>query len=303
MLYQGREIKVLVIYPKPAKAIAERRAKLGLPEIPINELEYGQDEVDDLVNRLDAQILSGKRATLTGLLDKVSEGWDIVWLITHADPDGWYLNDGIVSASETTTLIRASGAFLTVMNTCSSKEVAEAAALELGTPFICTIKPVPDRQAFITGAIFAQKLAAGFDIREAYEEAKPGQNSTYEYIEARYEMAPPQDRGRYVPPNQPNQGGGLPDTESINRLSRSIEDLNRIVLGDQHLGLRPLRELFLLLDAELKTVKADISKILAELDRIHAGQVVRTRVFWIMGLIILALMITVGIMASQMGGT
>lgn len=286
MLYQGKEVHALVIYPSVAEAIAKRRIKKGLPEIPVNELEYGMDEVMQIVNLLDADLLAGRQATLHGLLDILAKGYDIVWLITHAEPEGWFLSDGIVSVSETTTLIRSSGTFLTIMNTCSSIQVAERAATELGTAFICTISEVPDRTAFITGVIFAQKLASGLDYVRAYQLAKPGQNDTYKLIEATEPMA--DERGRFR-----QQGNAKPDSETWVKFARSVEELDIIVNGAPRIGLIGLKDI-------IKTLQARLDTITVELSEIKDRQKVRNWLMWGMGVTIIALLLTVSILVSRL---
>src|SRR5687768_1261380 len=157
-------------------------------------LEYASDEVMAVVNALDGQLLQGKRANIYGLVDILNEGWDVIWLCTHGSEEGVLLTDGIVKTSELTTFIRSAGAHLTVFNTCSSYQVAHAIHAEVGTTFVCTVKPVPDREAFLTGTIFARQLAKGQTFRQAYEAAKPGQNSTYVFLGDKEQLMPPNER-------------------------------------------------------------------------------------------------------------
>lgn len=149
---------------------------------PTSDLAMVMSEVQQVVNLLGAKMLQGPEATLYDVLQMLAEPFDIVWFATHGDEKGIYLSDGLMSTSEITTMIRASGAQLTVLNTCSSRNVALAIHDELQTDLVCTVKPVPDRMAFITATVFARKLAEGHGFFAAYELAKPGQNSTYAYL-------------------------------------------------------------------------------------------------------------------------
>lgn len=300
MNYGGRdEFKTLIVFPNAAEAIIKHRLDKGLPAVEVKELGYGNDEVAEIANLLHARLLSGRKATLHGFLDMLAEGWDVIWLITHGEEEGWYLSDGIVSVSETTTMIRSSGIFLTVMNTCSSEKVAREAARELGTAFICTVREVPDRQAFITGVIFAQKLAAGLDYVTAFEKARPGQDSTYVLIEARRGMTLDRperperperlDRERY-----PSRGT-MPDAETLIRFIRSVEDLDAIVNGSPRLGLPALKDV-------VKSLAEDIAEIKATLISIQDKQRIRTWMLWSMLIAIVLLLITVAVLGSQIGG-
>lgn len=300
MNYQGRDrVKTLVIYPNAAEAIIKRRADLGLPPVEVKDLSFGNDEIMELANTLDATLLSGRKATVHGFLDMLPQGWDIIWLITHGEEDGWYLSDGIVSVSETTTLVRASGAFLTVMNTCSSKKVAEEAAKELGTAFICTVKEVPDRQALITGIIFAQKLASGLDYVTAFEKAKPGQNSAYVLIEARNLMPPnerPESRDQRFTPRP----GTMPSDEVLNRVVESVRELERAVNGSHSLGLPPLRDMTNTLKQDVTDLRAIVDRVLATVAEIKKTQEERNRLIW--GLVIAVVGLLFAVSIQTFGG-
>lgn len=281
----------LVVYPSVTNAILERRATLDLPSIPIKDLEYGMDEVMQIVNLLDAKLLSGKQATIHGLLDILAQGWDGIWIISHAEEEGWYLSDGIVNASETTALIRSSGTILLVMNTCSSYEVARKVSKELEVPVICTIKEVPDRQAFITGVIFAQKLASGFDYETAYGLAKPGQNSTYELITVDKPMNP-NDRGR-------SSQNSTPDAQAFQKFAESVAELERIVYGSSRLGLAPLRELTVNLQKDVSKLDAKMVEMQNKLMEIQKAQQDRNRIFFVMTFVIVALLVSVGLLVFR----
>lgn len=209
---------------------------------------------------LGAKLLQGPQANIHGLLAALREGVDIVWLVTHANEQGWYLADGIVNASEMTPLLRSSEAILTVMNTCSSYQVAHAIHDEIGTNFICTVRDVPDRQAFITGSIFAQKLAAGMDFYSAYKAAKPGQNSTYTFLGARGNLMPPNEGDRHL---RPASHPGQLDVETIREFKEGVAQLQKIVFGnDKEFPRRPgLVESYEDLKEEVHAIKLDITEM------------------------------------------
>lgn len=298
MNYNGRNLyKVLVIYPDAAKAISEDRARKGLPEIPIENLKYGAEEVSIIVNELGARLLPGARATIHGLLDILAEGWDIIWIITHGEERGWYLSDGIVNVSELTSLIRSSGTFLTVMNTCSSYEVAKRAAIELGTAFICTLTEVPDRQAYIAGVLFAQKLSEGYDYVTAYQLSEPGQEHPYVLIEGRGITMPER------PSFSDNRRGEGIDTQTLRKFIRSVEELDHIINGSDRLGLPSLKDVVWAMRDDVKVIKdklRDIEKFQLEIER---RQKIRNIYFWGMGIIIVILIAIVAVLAIRLGAT
>lgn len=258
-------------------------------------LEYASDEVMAVVNSLGAKLLQGKRATIQGLLDIMDQGWDIVWFCSHGDEKGVYLSDGVVKISELTTLIRSAGVQLTVLNTCSSKMVALAIHDELGTDLVCTLTPIPDRQAFVTGTILARQLAKGLDFYSAYEAAKPGQNSTYTFIGDRGSyMSPPQGTSRY---GQQGSSSQMPDAETLNRMVRTIEDMSVIVLGMPNADLPPMKDIIREVRLQLVAVQEGLRGVNSRLDKIEERQKLRNLWMGAMFVIILFLLATVAVMA------
>src|SRR6476660_3229032 len=148
---------------------------------PITNLPYSGNEVQQVVNTLGAQMLR-EQADIHGLLEILKQDFDIVWFSTHGDEKGVYLNDGILNTSEITALVRSTRAKLVVLNTCSSRAVALSIYDELRIPLVCTLRPVPDRTAFIFGTLFARKIALGTQPHQAFLNARPGQDLTYVYL-------------------------------------------------------------------------------------------------------------------------
>lgn len=105
--------------------------------------------------------------------------WDILWFATHGSELGIELSDGHMSTSDLTAVARASGAWLIVLNTCSSRLVGLELHYELGASVITTQAEINDVTAFQTGTLLAQALADGNGVVEAFEASKPGQGRNY----------------------------------------------------------------------------------------------------------------------------
>lgn len=290
--YSGLGKSVLVIYPKVTEAVAKYHEERGLPPVNVSELKFGLDEVTQLVNLLGAELLSGENATIYNFLEKLNQEWDIIWLVTHGVPEGWFLYDGIVNPSETTAFIRAAATQLLVMNTCQSFEVANEIAGELGIALLCTIAEVPDRTAFIAGALFARQLASGLDYVEAWERSKPGQKHPYVLIEARRPMNP-RDRGRsgsgqHLDPNDPNS------------MFRLVEEIDRVVFGSPRYG-PGLRELVNLLRDENDKRKARLDAIDAKLTQMQTRQDERNKLTWGLIIAVSLLLLAVGFLIVRGG--
>jgi hypothetical protein len=181
------------------------------------------------------------------------------------------------------------------MNSCSSHEVARAVADELGTAFVSTITEVPDRQAFITGRLFAQHLASGLDYVTAWDRARPGQKHPYILIEA-----------RGIKSMNPRERGGTPenlDMATLRSFIESVKELERIIYGDARFGLLPMRELTNQLKTDLENIKnKDLARIQSQLEEVIRVQQERNR--WQVGqwILIAILMIIVGIFVLSPGG-
>lgn len=105
--------------------------------------------------------------------------WDILWFATHGSEVGIELSDGHVSISDLTAVVRASGAWLIVLNTCSSRLVGLELHYELGASVITTQAEINDATAYQTGALLARALVEGKGVVEAFEASKPGQGRNY----------------------------------------------------------------------------------------------------------------------------
>lgn len=261
----NKDLRVVVVYPDDTEgAINEWRKRKGLGEVPSQELKFGLDELQRVVNPLRAELITGNDATIYGLLNILSGTVHILWIITHGVEEGFFLNDGLVNASELTSLLRSAGTFLCVLNTCESYETAYRISSELDIALLCTVAPVPDRTAFISGTLFARHLAAGQDYVTAWEKAKPGQEHPYQLFQARRAMIPRQ--------TEPKKNQSL--EEAIHHLENTVNELKRVVYGYPELQLPPLRQL-------VNELTRDMAKIQDQLKDIQKTQTERSRIMWV----------------------
>lgn len=217
---------------------------------PKTDLVLVQAEVSAVVNRLRAEILDGE-IDANDVLEKLDEQWDIIWFAAHGDEKGIHLSKGVIlSAARLTSFIRTAGATLVVFNTCSSYQVAQTIYNELLIDFVCTIRRIPDEEAFFTGKQFAIHLARGKTPHEAYLAAKTGGNIDYVFIAK---------REQHVPPPHTN----ISPTE----MAKVIEELRRLVeLMDGN--PRNQEPGFL---ADMKTLKQSVSQLQTDLRFLRLG--------------------------------
>jgi len=137
------------------------------------------DEVRAVSLALRPVILNGT-VTRRDVLDALrGHHWDVVWFATHGDQVGIQLSDGHISVSDLTAVVRSSGAWLVVLNTCSSRLVGLELHYELEVSVITTQAEIDDRTAYQTGALLAQALAESQDVVSAFSASKPGQGQNY----------------------------------------------------------------------------------------------------------------------------
>lgn len=144
---------------------------LGLSEV-VNEVRAAS-------MALHAVVLNGtvhRKDVLDALAGHI---WDIIWFATHGDATGIRLSDEPVSIADLTAIVRNSGAYLVVLNSCSSRYIGLELHYELGVDTITTETEANDLTAAQTGTLLARNLAAGITVRDAFERSRPGQHSLY----------------------------------------------------------------------------------------------------------------------------
>lgn len=208
---------------------------------PDTDLLLVEDEVQSVVNSMRAHMLRGY-VTAADLSQKMQEEFEIVWFATHGDQNGVLLSDGHLDASSLTAMIRTAGAELVVLNTCSSFDVAMLVHNELMTHMICTIRPIPDREAFLTAKNLAFQLGRGLSYYDAYLAAKPGQNRTYLYLTGR-------------------RASGMTPARQNDDISPEFRRLFALIDGDEKWGQPGLMKTVASLQESVDKIKRQLSTV------------------------------------------
>lgn len=245
---------------------------------PSTDLLLVDDEVQQVVNALRAKVLQGSQANVHGLLAMLDESFDVVWFATHGDEFGVYLSDGILSPAEITAMVRSAGVSLVVLNTCSSRPVALTIHDELRISLVCTVRAVPDRTAFVTGTIFAKKLQQGFSYREAYEMAKPGQNSTYVFLPESETMERPQQK----------------TDDSLESVVALVRRLEILVSGNSDYNVEGLVP-------TVRVLSRKIDSLIIEVSVMRANQALNRRLLMGVTFICIVLLVAMSILVLQRG--
>lgn len=142
-------------------------------------LTHVQNEVRMVSAALRPAVLVGT-VTRKDLIEALRDrNWDVLWFSTHGDEKGLWLSDGSISIADLTAVARTSGAFLVVLNSCSSRLIGLELHYELRTAVICTVTEVDDVSAYQTGVLLARHLAEGKSVAEAFAASRPGQAKNY----------------------------------------------------------------------------------------------------------------------------
>ena len=139
-------------------------------------------EVQSIVNsRLDVRALFSKVERDDLVREVIAGKYDILWFATHGTESGIMLSDGILTESALLPLVK-DRFDLIVLNTCESLMTAIMLQNESSATVVCTIRSVPDYDAFQTGTLFAAALERGSTFFEAFTRARPGGNNSYIYL-------------------------------------------------------------------------------------------------------------------------
>ena len=191
---------------------------------PRTDLLLVDEEVQDILSSgLEVTPMLGTvtQAELTRALR--TDPYDVLWLATHGSNAGVVLSDGPLSASALAALVR-DRIKTVILNSCESLMVAQQIQNETAAEVVATVAPVPDAEAYRTGSLFADWLARTGDVAAAFQSSRPGGNRIYVHLA---------NTGRSVVENKGAQAGGL---------SGKVDRIERILDGDEDLGIRGMRE-------------------------------------------------------------
>jgi len=102
-----------------------------------------------------------------------------------------------------------------------------------GVSVVCTIVNVPDRMAFTTGRLLAEKLGEHGDLRQAYEESRPGANRVYVFLPGESLDYIENEEGDSRMRAAANQGGARSsNVRAGNDAMDTVDSLVRALQGD-----------------------------------------------------------------------
>lgn len=220
---------------------------------PENNLEYGRREVDVVATALHPTMISGD-VSVSRVFETPGKH-DCIWFVAHGTESGIQLTDKELTLQVLGSLVAAQEATLVVLNTCESMALAVAIHEAQDIDVIATIAEIDDTQAYATGARFAQALARGSDVTDAYQIAKPLHNTYYIHLRS--------ERGSTL--RKAKNGAGVNfKEEEYKRWVEQVALLAKLVEGDRRIGLDGLVN-------DMRDVKSQLTlmeKAIAELNRL-----------------------------------
>lgn len=156
---------------------------------PTSDLAFVDVEVQAVVNALHPDLLFGSNATVDAVMRAFqAKEYDLAWFACHGTEEGLELADGLLSRENLTQFLRGSSAAI-FLNSCNSLGVAIDLHDELDVSVICSIVSVPDEDAYHTGSLMAGHLAAGHELRQAYDLSRPGRNRQFVFLNGSIQMS------------------------------------------------------------------------------------------------------------------
>lgn len=157
------------------------------------DLKYGREEIENVLQsglNITPRIGEVRSVDLVRLMRNAD--YDIVWLVTHGQHNGFYLTDGIFPYARFAALVR-NRVKLVVINSCEGVATAQAIQNETGAAVITTIKSIDDGDAYQFGTLLAQNLSSMPTVSAAYHASIPANNDGYVYLGGENVQGTPMD--------------------------------------------------------------------------------------------------------------
>jgi hypothetical protein len=162
------------------KPVLDKRVLFVQPD---TELFYAAKEAEQVVNLLDANILTGS-VHVDDLVNRVRDFQpQLIIISSHGKNDGILLSDGIIGPSDLKKIFSTSDSLECVyLNTCSSVRTALSIHRSMPVDFIFSLAEVPDKHAFVSMSTFAYHISEGHTYGSAWFESKGGNGSDFMFL-------------------------------------------------------------------------------------------------------------------------
>jgi len=251
-----------------------------------------RSEVQELVN-----ILSGAKFTVRILNVNVSslelyrsigtEPIDIVWVTSHAGPQGFLFGSIYITAEELGLFLNQVNSKDVILNACHTEEHVVTIQRKANTNILATIKPsIDDETAWLYALYLAREFSKTGVLEEAYLEVISNANSEYRWF-----PAPRRKLGRSGMTEQ--KDAGMEELrDSITKIEGTVTKLVVALQGDSWTGQQGLLDLSKELKREVEQIK---DKVKSVEHQISASKLVVDRK-GLIAIIIVFLLLSLGIM-------
>jgi len=229
---------------------------------PDTDLFYAAKESEQVVNLLDANLLTGS-VRVNDLLNRVREIQPhLIIISSHGKESGVLLSDGIIGPSDLKKIFSTSDNLECVyLNTCSSVKTAIAIHRAMPVDFIFSLAEVPDQHAFVSMSTFAYHLSEKHTYGSAWFESRGGNGSDFMLLPSMIDL-----RGLESGDDMPSiHGESRPRVDSNGRLNNihdEVIELTRVVYGDERSRFPGLIDSVQKLQKDLSFVRTAVSVLI-----------------------------------------
>ena len=257
-----------------------------------SETNTMRSEVQELVNILSGakfvvKILNVNVSSLELYRSIGSEPIDLVWVTSHAGPQGFLFGAICISAEELGLFLAQVKSRDVVLNACHTEEHVVTIQREANTNILATIKPsIIDETAWLYALYLAREFSKTGVLEEAYLEVISNANSEYRWF-----PAPRRKLGRSGMSEQ--KDAGMEELRnSIRQIEGTVSKLVVALQGDPWTGQDGLIDLSKELKREIEHTKNKLESVEKQ---ISANKLVVDRE-GLIAIVIIFLLLSLGIM-------
>ena len=229
---------------------------------PDTELFYAAKESEQVINLLDANMLTGS-VHVNDLVNRVRAIQPhLIIISSHGKENGVLLSDGIIGPSDLKKIFSTSDNLECVyINTCRSVKTAINIHRALPVDFIFSLADVPDQHAFVSMSTFAYHLSEGHTYGSAWFESKGGNGSDFMFLPSVDSL-----RRSVVCEEMPSMDEDRPKVDSNGRLDNihdEVVQLGYLIYGNEKWDLPGLVNTVKGLQNDVAFIKAAVIILIA----------------------------------------
>lgn len=162
------------------------RLLLIAPELKSDVIRSQQEALmrDIQSSELQAKFLQGAVSRSDVIRELRSGRYDVLMAMTHGYAQGIQLAPGAWLEPQHLASLARFGVSLVVLLACDSNVAGQAVMSNAQVDTICHVAALDSEDAYLIGSLLVQGLADGLTNREAYERARPGNDTEFLFLAA-----------------------------------------------------------------------------------------------------------------------